>query len=109
MEFEEFSNLIIEYFGYKLSFHCLDYDTKTIECVLYESFALELSIGDRYGVFGASIMLGNSKHSLTSVLGKEISLNSDLNSIKSNLEIIDIYCRLRLPDKFLVEFDKQKF
>lgn len=109
MDFKDFSKLVKEYYGYKLSFYCLDYDTKTIECVLYESFALELSIGDRYGAFGVAIMLGNSKQSMTSVLGEEISLNSDAKSIQGNLELIDAYCRLRLPDKFLVEFDKLKY
>mgnify|MGYP000968196183 CR=1 FL=1 len=108
MEIKEFSDLVKEYFGYKMTFYCLNYDTKTIECILYDSFYFELSIGDRYGVFGAAIGIGNMMHSLTKVLGKDITLSSDRESIKSNLATIDNYCRIRLPDKFLNEFDRLK-
>jgi len=106
MKFEEFEKLVLDFLGYKLSFYYLNDVTKTMHCVLYESFSINLSIGDRYGLFGASIWLGDSRHSMKTVLGKKISLNSDAESIKSSLAIIDNYCRLRLPDKFLVEFDK---
>ena len=34
------------------------------------------------------------------------SLNSDEESIKQSLHIVDDYCRLRLPDKFLEAYDK---
>ena len=39
-------------------------------------------------------------------LGKICSLNSDAESIKESLQIIDNYCRLRLPDKFLDAYYK---
>jgi len=106
MEFKEFCELVKAYFKYKLTFYCLNYDKKTIECVLYDSFYLELSIGDRYGVFGAAIGIGSTMHSLVKVIGQPTTLNSDPGSVISNLNIIDNYCRLRLPDKFLFEFDK---
>jgi len=38
---------------------------------------------------------------ITEFLGKSCSLNSDEESIKQSLQMIDDYCRLRLPDKFL--------
>ena len=106
MEIREFENLVREYFGYKMTLSWMDFDARTIECILYDSFYLKLSIGDRYGVFGAAIGIGNMMRSFTKVLGTEISLNSDLNSISSNLAIIDNYCRLRLPDKFLLAFEE---
>jgi hypothetical protein len=108
MEFKEFSELVKSYFNYKLTFYCLNYDSKTIEFILYDSFYFELSIGGRYGVFGAAVGIGNSMHSLTKVMGQPITLNSDQKAITSNMDIIDTYCRLRLPDKFLNEFDKLK-
>jgi len=108
MEFKEFSDLVKSHFNYKLTFYCLNYDSKTIECILYDSFYFELSIGDRYGVFGAAVGIGNTMHSLTTVMGRSITLNSDRESITTNMVIIDDYCRLRLPDKFLEEFDKLK-
>lgn len=39
-------------------------------------------------------------------LGREISLNNDEKSIRESLKIIDDYCRLRLPDKFLLEYHR---
>lgn len=108
MEFKEFTNLVKSHFNYKLTFYCINYDTKTIECILYDSFYFEISIGDRYSVFGAAIGIGNTMHSFTKFMGQSITLNSDRQSIISNLDIIDSYCRLRLPDKYLVEFDKLK-
>lgn len=108
MEFKEFCDFIKSYFSYKLTFYCLNYDSKTIECILYDSFYFELSIGDRYGVFGVAIGMGNTMHSLTKVMGQPITLDSDKEAIRSNLDKIDSYCRLRLPDKFLSEFDKFK-
>ena len=43
---------------------------------------------------------------ITEFLGKRCSLNSDVQSIKKSLQIIDDYCRLRLPDKFLDAYYK---
>lgn len=39
-------------------------------------------------------------------LGNHCSLNSDRKSIEDSLKIIDDYCRLRLPDKFLDAYYK---
>ncbi|MGE5397011.1 MAG: hypothetical protein ACM3MK_05680 [Chitinophagales bacterium] len=106
MEFKEFSKLVIEHFGRKLTSYYLNMDTESVHGILYESFEVEFSIGDRYGQFSAAIWLGASIQGLSRVLGEELSLNSDAESIKQSLGAIDNYCRLRLPDKFLEEFDK---
>lgn len=47
------------------------------------------------------LVLVSKSISLRSLLGRRCSLNSDEESIKKSLQIIDEYCRLRLPDKFL--------
>lgn len=69
--------------------------------ILYDSFFLTCNTNDQYGRFGAGIYLGEQKYTITEFLGKTCSLNSDEKSIKESLQIIDDYCRLRLPDKFL--------
>lgn len=56
--------------------------------------------------FGIGIVLGNGKGILADFLGERCSLNSDEQSIKKSLQIIDDYCRLRLPDKFLDAYYK---
>lgn len=37
--------------------------------------------------------------------GEDLSLNSDRESILANLRMIDEWCRLRLPDKFLERYE----
>ena len=37
--------------------------------------------------------------------GVHLSPNSDDASIKANLDIVDEWCRLQLPDKFLERYD----
>ena len=106
MEFVEFSKIVKLHYGYKLTSSTLNYETKTIECVLYDSFYIELSIGDRYGIFGGAIAIGMEMFSLPLVMEHNITLNSNQKSIIANLNIIDEYCRLRLPDKFLEKFDQ---
>lgn len=64
------------------------------------------SLDDQYGRFGAGLILGDEGGVLTDFLGKTCSLNGDEKSIKESLQIIDDYCRLRLPDKFLDAYYK---
>lgn len=42
---------------------------------------------------------------MTEFLGKECSLNGDEESIRKSLKIIDDYCRMRLPDKYLEAYE----
>ena len=106
MEAKELYNLVKEFFGYKAHMRYLNTKTKEVACVLYDSFLLKCNLDDRYGRFGAGIYIGEGPVVLTDFLGKGCSLNSDEESIKESLQIIDEYCRLRLPDKFLDAYNK---
>lgn len=100
-------DLVSSTFGYKA--HMLYKDTERLEvgCILYDSFLLKCNINDRYGMFGAGIALGDSLVScLVDFLGERCSLNSDPESVVSSLMLVDRYCRLRLPDKFLNAYDE---
>lgn len=101
-QLDQLDKLITQYYGHKLSLSYLSYDTHMVKCILYESFVVEISLGERYGEFGVTI----AGVGMTKALGKSISPNSDAASIVESLDAIDNYCRLRLPDKFLVEYDK---
>lgn len=79
--------------------------TNEAACILYDSFFLKCSLDDQYGTFGAGLEIGK-EGVITDFLGKRCSLNSDAESIKKSLQIIDDYCRLRLPDKFLDAYYK---
>lgn len=100
-------HLIHDVLGYKVDMLYINSETKEVGCILYDSFLLKCSIGDQYGQFGAGIALCDSLvPALTQFLGKRCSLNSSVESITSDLLMIDQYCRLRLPDKFLDAYDK---
>ncbi len=100
MDVKQLYCLIEDFFGYKCCMMGINSAEKTVFCILYDSFWLECSLNDRYGRFGAGIRIGKNGM-ITNFLGESCSLNSDEKSIKNSLRIIDNYCRLRLPDKFL--------
>lgn len=97
--------LVRDFYGYKCRMMGMDSGKKEVRCILYESFWLTCNLDDRYGMFGAGLEVGK-QGVITDFLGKRCSLNSDELSIKESLQIIDDYCRLRLPDKFLEEYQR---
>lgn len=106
MDTNKLYNLIETFFGYKADMLYLDTDKKEVACILYNSFLFKCDLNDRYGRFGAGIVFGNQEATITEFLGRQCSLNSDEKSIKESLQIVDDYCRFRLPDKFLDEYYK---
>ena len=105
MDVETLHYLVRDFFGFKCSKSGMNDQTKEVKCMLYDSFWLICSLDNRYGAFGAAIEIGKNAL-VTEFLGKRCSLNTDEQSIKESLQIIDDYCRLRLPDKFLEEYHK---
>lgn len=104
MDVKELYKLTKEYFGYKSRMLYFNDEKKEVACILYDAFVLKCNLDDRYGTFGAGIVLVNQEVMLTDFLGGRCSLNSDEKSIKESLRVVDNYCRLRLPDKFLEEY-----
>ncbi len=103
----ELYRLVHNVLGYKAHMLYANSESKEVGCILYDSFLLKCSIGDQYGQFGAGIALSDSLvPALTQFLGKRCSLTNSIESITSDLLMIDQYCRLRLPDKFLEAYDK---
>lgn len=105
MNVEELYDLVEDFFGYKANMRCFNSTTNEVVCILYDSFWLKCSLDDQYGRFGAGLEIGK-EGVITDFLGKRCSLNNDVESIKKSLQIIDDYCRLRLPDKFLDAYYK---
>lgn len=104
MDVSKLYDLVKDFFGYKANMRYLDSKTKEVVCILYDSFWLKCELDEQYGRFGAGISIGEGV--VTEFLNKRCSLNSDEKSIKESLQIIDDYCRLRLPDKFLDAYYK---
>lgn len=98
--------LLEEFYGYKIKMQCMNSEKNEVGGILYDSFFLKCDINDEYGRFGAGICFGEQKYVITYFLGRMCSLNSDEESIKKSLQIIDDYCQLRLPDKFLDAYHK---
>ena len=105
MEVNSLYKLVRDFYGFKCSMIGMNSEKKEVSCTLYDSFRLICWLGERYGSFGAGIELGKESM-ISDFLGKYCSLNSDGQSIKESLQLIDDYCRLRLPDKFLEEYHK---
>ena len=106
MNVDKLYDLIKDFFGYKANMRYINSKTNEVASILYDSFWLKCNLDDQYGRFGAGIVLGDGEGVITEFLGKRCSLNSDEKSIKESLQIIDDYCRLRLPDKFLDAYYK---
>ena len=98
--------LVENVYGYKVKMQYINSEKNEVGGVLYDSFFIKCDTNDEYGRFGAGICFGEQKYTITEFLGKRCSLNSDKESIKESLQIIDDYCRLRLPDKFLDAYYK---
>lgn len=96
--------LVLSFFDKKASLPSLAETDKEVECVLYDSFVFKCSLDDRYGYFGAGIMI-DKDHLVCNILGRQLTMlgNSEEDILKS-LELVDQYCQLRLPDKYLEAF-----
>lgn len=105
MNVKELYILVEDYYGYKAKMRSYNSATNEVACILYDSFWLRCGFDDQYGTFGAGLEIGK-EGIIREFVGKECSLNSDVESIKKSLQIIDDYCRLRLPDKFLDAYYK---
>lgn len=102
---EELYLIVKNFFGYKAQMLYGNSETTEVGCILYDSFLFKCDVNDRYGRFSAGIMLTDSI-ALRDLLGRHCSLNGDEESIRESLQIIDEYCRMRLPDKFLDAYDE---
>lgn len=86
MSVEKLYDLIEEFFGYKVKMRYLNSETKEVACILYDSFWVKCSLDDRYGRFGAGIVVGNGEGVLTEFLNRRCSSNSDENVYQRKFE-----------------------
>lgn len=98
---DELYVLVKEFYGNKVKMLYQNSEKREIACILYNAFEVHFSLDERTNCFGAGIVIGEGKISHEVLPNEKISLNSDRNSITNSLQIIDKYCKLRLPDKFL--------
>lgn len=104
MNVKELYLLVEDFYGYKAKMQYMNTETKEVSCILYDAFLMKCNINGEHGEFGAGIFLSLEDGFITDFLGENCSLNNDMQSIKESLSIIDEYCQLRLPDKYLEKF-----
>lgn len=104
MNADDFRDLVSDFFGRRAT--QVDYGPPTLmwSGVLYESFVFECGLDDDYGTFSGGIQFAPGQY-LTTFLGENLSLNDDRDSIVKNLALVDEWCRLHLPDKFLERYE----
>jgi len=101
--FESLPGLIKNSFGGRVSIPLVNSDTGEVTFILYESFLFKCGIDSRYGRFGLAMMVDGI--AVRTFFGKRVTMDNDPDAIQSSLQEIDRFCRLRLPEPFLAEFD----
>ena len=102
----ELYKLVKDFFGYKLS----DIGRKNQECevygTLYEAINFSCGIDLNYHNFYGIGIENPPEGVITTFLGKKATLDATRENILDSLAMVDRYCRLRLPDKYLEAYDE---
>ncbi len=104
MESNDFNILVKRFFGQRATQRTYARETKVFTAILYETFPLRCGLDGEHGTFTAGIETAGGSY-LTTFFGKHASFNSDAESIIKSLTLIDEWCRLHLPDKFLARYE----
>ncbi|MDJ0338436.1 hypothetical protein [Cryobacterium sp. PH31-O1] len=99
-----FYELALDFFGARISLPTSDKVGQRMAGVLYDSFLFSCGFDDQRMMFGASIRL-SPEGGIGSFMGRRPSMRTDRDSLAESLRLVDEYCRLRLPEKFLTVFD----
>lgn len=114
LNINEIYNILKEFFDYKAEMMSINRNEaggagadREITCKLYDAFLFRCGLYDEHQIFGGCIVIGSENDIVSrKFLGRKLSMNADKESIIESLKIVDDYCRLRLPDKYLEAYDK---
>ena len=101
MNIDKLYDFVRDFYGYKIEMLFINETEKSIGGILYDSFFVMWHIDKSLNEFRAELRYGDSDHVITEFLGRKCVGKLKHKSIQKGLDIIDDYCRLRLPDKFL--------
>lgn len=106
VEFEELLELIKNYFKQKKNGKVISIRSvgNSINCLFYNSFIFKCEIEEPRNNFAAALFIEGI--AIVEFFGEKISLNNTEEDILKSLELVDKYCQLRLPDKYLQEYFK---
>ncbi len=105
MEVKDLYIFVREHYQYKAKMISFDSKKNVVTCLLYDSFVFQCTIKpDRYSDHFGGWIVVSSEFTIRHFLGEGLSWGTDAKSIRKSLDIVDNYCRKRLPDKFLTEY-----
>jgi len=104
METAEFFDLVEDFFGDRATMKGFNRSHAEFTATLYETFRVTCGLGGDHGEFGASVDAAAGA-ALSTFFGRNLSLNSDRESILESLRILDDWCRLHLTDAFLKRYE----
>lgn len=104
MESIEFRDLVFDFFGRKATQTSYSRSTLRWSGTIYETFRFECGLDGDHGTFAGGIQFAPDKF-FTNFFDRSLSRNSDRESILENLKLVDDWCRLHLPDKFLERYE----
>ena len=104
MDSRNFHDVVSGYFAFQAVDPVYDPDTKTFSCTLYGRFAFSCSVGGQPERFSARITNAPGSNR-AGPFGKRMASPAGLPSILDRLKAVDRWCRRRLPQTFLDEWD----
>ncbi len=99
MNVMELVSLIRQVYGKGAAVISVHSDEQWVSCILYESVHMRCGANGDHGTFGASVLVG--EYWSGQFFGQSVSLNPDRESILASLELINRWCKAKLPDEFL--------
>lgn len=104
---DELADFVEQFFGHRTEVLTVSPSTGRVNFVLYDAFVFSTTIDPQTRAFGLGVLLAQN-FSPSRMLGEDVSLNNEEVAIASALTLADRYCRLRLPDKYLSEFEASR-
>ena len=106
-DLNEICNMAIKFWGYRASIVVPYLKQEKVVARLYDAFEFKFNfINEHYeDLFHASLLLPDNV-AMDRILGFNAWKTPTKENIIKTFEVIDRYCRLRLPDKYLEAFDE---
>jgi hypothetical protein len=101
----DFAKLTWSVFDSRVSVRSASPSIQRVVFVLYDAFAFTATVDESDGSWAVVMVLSDREASVQSFLGHSTAQLMGEAQIREALLVIDEYCRLRLPDSYLVAFD----
>lgn len=97
--------LIRESIGARGRVEAVDSAANEVVFTMYDALGFKCGLDNRYRSFGLVLPV-EAGAAIRTFLGRDVSADPDPESIRESLALVDQYCRLRLPDKYLEHYGR---